>query len=155
MLQLSEIAAFGAPYKDKAEAETLMGEYLSAGGSEGNELYKKVKSVLDDPNATQSQLDVAMKAMLESVGKELPQNTEDEGQDAKYTFDIESNPLESVDDTPVPTVAPGNDEDVDEKTDNKKDSAKAAVIAGIAIAAAACAIAAIVIISRKKKKADK
>ena len=157
MLQLADIAAFGAPYKDRAEAETLMGEYIAAGGKESSDLYKKVQTLLDDPDATQSQLDIAMKAMLEAVGKTLPEKNKAEEPEANYTFEIEKNPLENVDDTPVPTVGPvdGDDEDTDKKQGNKNDSAKAAMIAGIAIAAAAAAGTAMIIVSRKKKKAEK
>ena len=150
MLQLAEISVWGAPYKDAAEAEQLMNEFIAAGGNESDELYVNVRTLLVDPDATQSKLDVAMKAMLESVGKELPDVKKQNAEPVNYAFNIEPNPLETVDDTVVPTVRPGNVEDEPEQ--KSRNSAAAAVIAGIAVGAAAIAGTAFIVAKKKKKK---
>ncbi|MBO4325643.1 MAG: discoidin domain-containing protein [Clostridia bacterium] len=152
MLQLGDIEVYGVPYKDAGEAETLMSEYIAAGGKESDDLYTKVKTLLDDPNATQTQLDVAMKAMLVSVGKDIPEKVRRESEKADYNFVIEKNPLETVDDTVVPTVKPGNIDDEPAPEKKSRNAAAAAIIAGIAIVAAIGASAAIIVTARKKKK---
>ncbi len=157
MLQLSEIGVKGTPYKDEAEAQKLMDDYIAAGGSSESELYKDVRTMLSNELATQSQLDAAMKKMLESVGLKLPQKETSAQTTADYKFEIEDNPLSGFDDTPVPTVAPSDVPDHNDDTeyvsgDRSKGAIKSAVIAGIAIAAAAGAAAAAIIVAKKKKK---
>lgn len=154
MLQLGEIAVHGEPYKDAEEARKLMSEYVSAGGSESNELYKTVSNLLEDANATQSQLDKAMKEMLESVGKSLPKN-EIGSEEEPYKFKIEENPLEKKDDTVVPTQKPGNIDEEEKTVQSSKNSVKAAIIAGLAIFAAVAASAVFIVTARKAKKKNK
>ncbi len=163
MLQLAEIAVYGTPYKDEQEARKLMEDFVSAGGSVDSDLYKDVAGTLADANATQSQLDSKMKAMLESVGLSLPQAETASQTKADYKFVIEDNPLSNVDDTPVPTADPnsGNsNEDDDNNGDNSdnntskeqssKGSRAAAIIAGLGIAAGVAAVAAVILIKKKK-----
>ena len=113
MLQLAEIAVFGKPVKDSEEALRLIKDYTDKGGDENSDSVKAVKALLEDANATQSQLDSKLAAMLKEVSLELPSRYKAPANDVKYSFTVEKNPMNTVDETVIPTAKPQEDDEDD------------------------------------------
>ncbi len=150
MLQLGDIAVYGSPVKDSGEAEELMALFISSGGDPESAGYKEAGRLLADPDATQSQLDRAMKAMLSEVGKELPENGAGTGETVKYDIETVENPMSEIDDTEVPTPgAPSEPPAGNGAGKNRGSVIAGTVAAGLAIAAAAT-VAAVIIIRKKR-----
>ncbi|MBO4869873.1 MAG: discoidin domain-containing protein [Clostridia bacterium] len=160
MLQLAEIKVSGTPYKDLDEAERMIAEYVKAGGSENSESCAKVKELMNDANATQSQLDTAMKKMLGEFGLALqPYTVGEAGKDVEYEFKFLKQTASAPDTTapdtePAPATEPDQTDPV--TTEAEGEPAKtstaaivAAVVAGVVIAASAAVI--IVTLVKKKK----
>ena len=68
LLQLKELMAYGTPVKNLDEATACCNKYLSVGGKTTDAVYTNVISVMSNANKTQSELDVALKQMLNAVG---------------------------------------------------------------------------------------
>ena len=154
MLQLGEMEVYGTPVKDAEEARTLMDEFLKAGGNTGNENYKNVAALLDNANATQSQLDAALVAMLAEVGKALPEPEQKQQDPSVYKFEYVENVGEIAASTPRPTREPGSTPEGSGNNKNDKAARNAAIIAAGAVAATAAAIAVTAVVKSKKRKAD-
>ncbi len=157
MLQLGEVDVTGTPFKNVEEAESLIGVFKAAGGSEDAASLKAVRELLADKNSTQSQLDKAMKEMLEEVGKSIP--AAEQAERAVYTFETVDNPMTVKDDTPVPTALPADSTEGPDgpETPGKDGPGKILLVAGIVAGVALLAAAAVVIavkIGGKKKKED-
>ncbi len=159
MLQLAEIEVYGAPSKDKAEAAEMIAAYVKAGGSEDSKSASAVKALIDDDNATQSQLDRAMKKMLDEFGLalkpyELPASAENAKYEFKFLKQTASTPDTTAPDTePAPATEPDQTDPV--TTEAEGEPAKtntaaviAAAVAGVVIAASA----AVIILTLVKKK---
>ncbi len=168
MLQLREIEVYGEPVKDTAEAEAMIAEYVKAGGDESSDSVKAVRTLASDALATQSQLDYAMKKMLDEYGLALkpfvaPEIGKNVEYEYKYLRKTESVPSDTTDTDTVTEDEPGTEPDTqtDEPgtepavTDDSGDEPKkpntaaviAAIVSGIVIAAG---IAAIIILKKKK-----
>lgn len=87
MLQLGDIAVYGTPDTDLAEAEQMCKLYTDAGGPQDAEVYRAVRTLMEKKDVTQSALDAAMKKMLDTVGKELPAKESGAAPSADYRFD--------------------------------------------------------------------
>ena len=146
-------AAVGTPVKDAAEARALMDDYLKAGGSADSENYKDAAALLDNADATQSQLDKALGAMLAEVGKTLPQPEKQRQDPSVYKFEYVENIGDIAASTPMPTREPGSTPAPADNAKNDKAARNAAIIAGGALAAAAIAIGVTAAVRSKKRKA--
>ena len=153
MLQLGELEAHGTPVKDAAEARALMDDYLKAGGSADSENYKDAAALLEGADATQSQLDKALGAMLAEVGKTLPQPEKQRQDPSVYKFEYVENIGDIAASTPMPTREPGSTPAPADNAKNDKAARNAAIIAGGALAAAAIAIGVTAAVRSKKRKA--
>ena len=170
MLQLSEIEVYGTPYKDTAEAAEMIAAYVKAGGAEDSASVSAVKALIGDENATQSQLDCAMKKMLDEFGLTLkPFETPEVAENAKYEFKFlrqtEYSPAVTTDDgtdtEPSPDTESTADQTSDQTTERsagtegepaKKKTNTAAVIAAVAAGAVIVGSVISIIINGKKKK---
>lgn len=161
MLQLGEIEVYGKPYKDLDEAAEMIAEYVNAGGSEDSASCAEVKKLINDENATQSQLDSAMKKMLGEYSLKLkPFVTSEPGKNAEYEYKFirqtESVPQDTAADSGTePDAGSGPADSSGEATENSGNAGKtnaAAIIAAVCAGVVIIGAAAYMIISGKKKK---
>ena len=154
MLQLGELEVYGTPVKDAEEARALMDEFLKAGGNSNSENYKKAAALLDNENATQSQLDAALVAMLAEVGKTLAEPEQKQQDPSVYKFEYVDNVGDIAATTPRPTREPGSTPESSGNNKNDKAARNAAIIAAGAVAATAAAIAVTAAVKSKKRKTE-
>ena len=136
MLQIGEIAVYGRPWKDAEEARRLIETYVENGGSENSEAVKAVRDALADENATQSQLDKKLAAMLAEVSLELEPRTSASDESFKYDITVEADPFGTAGDTVIPTKGPAKDDADDGETGRKGCGGVIGTLSAIVLAAA-------------------
>ncbi len=77
MLQLAEIEAYGKPICDKTALQTLMDEYVAAGGDVGAEAYTKAQAGMDNALLTSTQMNALIRALKAAMPE--PEQTTEQG----------------------------------------------------------------------------
>ncbi len=67
MLQLAEIEAYGKPICDKTALQTVMDQYVAAGGDLGAEAYVKAQEGMDNALLTSTQMDALVRALTAAM----------------------------------------------------------------------------------------
>ena len=79
MLQLAEIEAYGTPVCDKSALQSMMDEYVAAGGDVSAEAYVKAQAGMENPLLTSTSMNVlirTLKAALPQTEQSTEQQTE-------------------------------------------------------------------------------
>ena len=89
MLQLSEIEAYGKPICDKSALQSVMDEYVAAGGDKAAEAYVKAQAGMENVYLTSTSMDVLIRTLKaampvpeqssEQESKPAPEDSENQG----------------------------------------------------------------------------
>lgn len=77
MLQLAEIEAYGKPICDKSALQSIMEEYVAAGGDTGADAYVKALAGMENPLLTSTSMDVLIRTLKTAMP--VPEQTTEQG----------------------------------------------------------------------------
>ena len=77
MLQLSEIEAYGKPICDKSALQSVMDEYVAAGGDKAAEAYVKAQAGMENVYLTSTSMDVLIRTLKAAMP--VPEDSENQG----------------------------------------------------------------------------